>query len=150
MAECRSKIVFDGCNCAFYFFRTPYANTTICNTSHINCILQAVEMQQKTTHSEFNCICLPACWEVTYKTTLSTSELLEHSQITESTGLPVDNLALLRVFFKHRSFRANSKRAQVSFTDFLCELEQISVDFFGSIYWMYTFFLFFQQILAGY
>lgn len=70
---------------------------------------------------ELMCDCLPACWELSYTETLSLSRLLENSQLTRMTGLPVKKLAKLSVFFTERSARGFIRKRRHTFTDFLCE-----------------------------
>lgn len=127
VSECAVRLSYDECGCVQSFQRTDYPNVEICTINHMDCLLTAASKQLKATHNAFTCQCLPACWDLSYKSTLSSSELLDNSEITKTTGLRVNDLAVLKVFFVERSLRAYEKRPQVTFTDFLCKFDAISL-----------------------
>lgn len=122
MAEMTAKLLESECKCAYVNRPTTNGSMTICNMDHVACLLSQLEDYVESEGSSYGFAgCPPACFELSYSMSLSSSQLLDRSRLTNTTGLSLNDLAVVHVFVPARTIRTQVIRESVPFTDFLCE-----------------------------
>ncbi|XP_063697190.1 pickpocket protein 28-like [Culicoides brevitarsis] len=65
------------------------------------------------------CECLPACYEISYSTEMSSAPLLRNNMFDGDAILDLKNTGILHVFLEDASFRSFTKTEFIGFTEFL-------------------------------
>lgn len=92
---------------------------TICGRSDDHCVNTVVRELQSKTNSSFACECLPGCFALAYDTEMSLSPLLKQSPLLQEKKLIASNTAMVHIYYKDQSVRAQKKDELVGFTEFL-------------------------------
>lgn len=117
--ECEAKIFLNNCNCVLYYMPRFHDDITICGRSDNHCVNTVVRELQSKTNSSFVCECLPGCFALAYDTEMSLSPLLKQSPLLQRKKLISSNTAMVHIYYKDQSFRAQKKDELVGFTEFL-------------------------------
>ncbi|XP_031626094.1 pickpocket protein 28-like isoform X2 [Contarinia nasturtii] len=125
--ECEARIFLTNCDCVrsrynlsvLYYMPRFHEDINICGRSDNPCVNRVIRELRTKTNSSFICECLPGCYAIAYETEISLSPLLPQSPLLQGKKLVVSDTAVLNIYFKEPSVRAQRKEELIGFTEFL-------------------------------
>ncbi|XP_034482408.1 pickpocket protein 28 [Drosophila innubila] len=128
--ECEAKLLLRDCSCVLYYLPRIDPAARVCGPNDNNCT-NRVQTEIESSKTELSCEnCWPGCFELTYKTTLSTSMIVAGPSYQSAEDLPEalfnaindsanDELSILHFYYVSNSFRSTTKSEMFGFTEFL-------------------------------
>lgn len=130
--ECEAKLLLRECSCVLYYLPRIDPAARVCGPNDNNCT-NRVQTEIESSKTNLSCEnCWPGCFELTYKSVMSSStivagpsyqngeQLPEHLFNTSRTG-EVNELSILHFYYLTNNFRSTTKSEMFGFTEFLCE-----------------------------
>ncbi|XP_023169258.1 pickpocket protein 28 [Drosophila hydei] len=128
--ECEAKLLLRECSCVLYYLPRIDPAARVCGPNDNNCT-NRVQTEIESSKTNLSCEnCWPGCFELTYKSVMSSStivagpsyqngeQLPEHLFNTSRTG-EVNELAILHFYYLTNNFRSTTKSEMFGFTEFL-------------------------------
>uniref|UniRef100_T1GNS8 Pickpocket protein 28 n=1 Tax=Megaselia scalaris TaxID=36166 RepID=T1GNS8_MEGSC len=85
--ECESKFIYDYCKCILYYLPLIDPNASICAPSDSKCTSN-VQTKLESADQNISCQnCVPACYELGYDTTITSTQLVQGNFETKTTPL---------------------------------------------------------------
>ncbi|KAL7744948.1 hypothetical protein ACLKA6_007220 [Drosophila palustris] len=128
--ECEAKLLLRDCSCVLYYLPRIDPAARVCGPNDNNCT-NRVQTEIESSKTELSCEnCWPGCFELTYRTTLSTSMIVSGPSYQSGEDLPEDlfnaingsvnnELSILHFYYVSNSFRSTTKSEMFGFTEFL-------------------------------
>lgn len=113
-----------------YYMPRLSQDVNICGRSENECVARVRQQIEMQINNSFVCNCLPGCYAIAYESEMSSAPLLHDSKgkststIAALDAYDVEDLAILHVFFRDGSFRAQRKEELIGFTEFLCKISK--------------------------
>lgn len=131
--ECEAKLLLRNCSCILYYLPRIDPTARVCGPNDNNCT-NRVQTDIESSKTGMSCEnCWPGCFELTYKSTLSTSMIVSGpvyqsgEQLPEELFNPINgsfnsDLSILHFYYLNNNFRSTTKSEMFGFTEFLCKL----------------------------
>lgn len=127
--ECESKLLAQHCGCVLYYMPKVSEDIKICNRQEAVCYDQIRGAIEQQNNVSFQCLCFPACYEISYGRYLSGARLGDKSRFNLKSAVLADysseyienNIAVMDIFFADSTFRSFTKGELIGFTEFLCK-----------------------------
>lgn len=74
--ECFSQAIEDECGCNIYYMPRFNRNARVCTRADSNCYNSVRISLERGENAKFQCICLPACDELSFSGTISSAPLI--------------------------------------------------------------------------
>ncbi|KAH8292921.1 hypothetical protein KR044_008658 [Drosophila immigrans] len=128
--ECEAKLLLRDCSCVLYYLPRIDPAARICGPNDNNCT-NRVQTEIESSKTELSCEnCWPGCFELTYRTTLSTSMIVSGPSYQSGEDLPEDlfstsngsannDLSVLHFYYLTNNIRSTTKSEMFGFTEFL-------------------------------
>lgn len=81
--ECESRLVSSVCGCVLYYMPRVDENTTICSRDDIECSKELKRTIQMGLNQTFRCDCLPGCFEISYRSEVTTTRLGNEFRVSQ-------------------------------------------------------------------
>lgn len=131
--ECEAKLLLRNCSCILYYLPRIDPTARVCGPNDNNCT-NRVQTDIESSKTGMSCEnCWPGCFELTYKSTLSTSMIVSGPVYQSGEELPEElfnpingsfngDLSILHFYYLNNNFRSTTKSEMFGFTEFLCKL----------------------------
>ncbi|KAH8397812.1 hypothetical protein KR222_002754 [Zaprionus bogoriensis] len=131
--ECEAKLLLRNCSCILYYLPRIDPAARVCGPNDNNCT-NRVQTDIESSKTGMSCeTCWPGCFELTYKSTLSTSMIVSGPNYQSGEDLPEDlfnpnngsfnsDLSILHFYYLNNNFRSTTKSEMFGFTDFLSNI----------------------------
>ncbi|KAH8388064.1 hypothetical protein KR093_011523 [Drosophila rubida] len=128
--ECEAKLLLRDCSCVLYYLPRIDPTARVCGPNDNNCT-NRVQTEIESSKTELSCEnCWPGCFELTYRTTLSSSTIvagpsyqsgedLPENLFSTSNGSTNNDLSILHFYYLTNNFRSTTKSEMFGFTEFL-------------------------------
>lgn len=135
--ECEAKLLLRNCSCILYYLPRIDPTARVCGPNDNNCT-NRVQTDIESSKTGMSCEnCWPGCFELTYKSTLSTSMIVSGPGYQSGEELPEElfnpingsfnsDLSILHFYYLNNNFRSTTKSEMFGFTEFLCKLQILS------------------------
>ncbi|XP_028898840.2 pickpocket protein 28 [Zeugodacus cucurbitae] len=125
--ECEAKILIDKCDCVLYYLPRINASARICGPNDNACTTE-VQTQIESSDKKVTCAnCWPACFELSYRTTL-TSTTITYGQFLTADEWPPElfnsatnfsEISIVNFYYLSSILRSTTKSEMFGFTEFL-------------------------------
>ncbi|ALC49086.1 ppk28 [Drosophila busckii] len=127
--ECEAKLLLRDCNCVLYYLPRIDPAARVCGPNDNNCT-NRVQTEIESSKTNLSCEnCWPGCFELTFKSTLTTSQIITGPSYQSSEELPEhlfnsstgenSELSILHFYYLTNNFRSTTKSEMFGFTEFL-------------------------------
>ncbi|XP_034102297.2 pickpocket protein 28 [Drosophila albomicans] len=128
--ECEAKLLLRDCSCVLYYLPRIDPAARVCGPNDNNCT-NRVQTEIESSNTELSCeSCWPGCFELTYRTTMSTSMIVTGPSYQSGEDLPEDlfstsngsvnnDLSVLHFYYLTNNLRSTTKSEMFGFTEFL-------------------------------
>lgn len=77
--ECQSRIIAELCGCIIYYLPKISEGIRICSRSDFNCYNRVKTAIERGESDTYQCVCLPACYELNFAAELSSAPLVSEN-----------------------------------------------------------------------
>nr|XP_036231447.1 pickpocket protein 28 [Bactrocera oleae] len=138
-SECLVKYLYEQCKCVPYNLPLIFENATVCSAQQTYCISLAENNWLKGDGgSSCRKLCLPACFDLSYKAEATSTPLRAYNYLTPPSILKNmsmeyinKNVAVVHLFYRESVFHGVLKNVYVGFTEFLSNTGGIMGLFMG-------------------
>ncbi|KAH8291565.1 hypothetical protein KR018_000846 [Drosophila ironensis] len=126
VAECLSKLLMRHCGCVAFYMPRLKRNDTVCPVGQRDCV-ELVRL--RTIGAVESCldICLPSCFDLSFSLTAYSTkisyqgfeQLQPNGRWNFTEGYVERSVAVVNMYFKEPTFRANKQTEFIGFSDFL-------------------------------
>ncbi|XP_061391274.1 pickpocket protein 28-like [Musca vetustissima] len=125
--ECEAKILMKKCSCVLYYLPRIDPTVPICGPNDNRCTTQ-VQSEIESSNKSASCdSCLPGCFELNYRTTLTSSSMVLGDFRTSDDFPPgiftpdtkISDLSIMHFYYLSNTFRGTTKSEMFGFTEFL-------------------------------
>lgn len=126
--ECMSRLLLQHCGCIVFYMPRLHDNDTVCSIRETQCV-EGVRLHAAGVAVE-SCLdnCLPSCFDLTfnaiaYSTKISYDDfrVANPAMRNLSQSYVERSIAVLNLYYKEQTFRANKQTEFIGISDFLCE-----------------------------
>ncbi|XP_074103568.1 sodium channel protein Nach-like [Cotesia typhae] len=132
--KCREKIIRNYCDCVPFYASIIYSNDTICNLTHVPCLVEHKSKYEDLNFRDKQCGCKPDCEGTTFKVSTSSLDFIaaEHNPADfYQTSLEYKNPTAIHIGYASLTFMLQSRELVLSWINLVSSLGDVFSLFLG-------------------
>ncbi|XP_055915485.1 pickpocket protein 28 [Eupeodes corollae] len=125
--ECEAHIIYKRCGCILYYLPKIDPDTKICGPKDNQCS-KSVQSEIQSTSGNYSCdSCLPACFELSYNPTVTSTKMVDgdfetNDDYPTELWTDMEDVTIIHVYYLSNVFRSTTKGEIFGFTEFLSNI----------------------------